>query len=793
MAVRKTIAGTVFQGIKNMRLDWNANAKGRYTTQASRASRLLPGMITKQPVNPVTSWPLAWKAPDVSGIVKNGTTYHKPMINVPTGTTQVNNGSVLDDTEFYKLPTSKTPLSDRSLPKDVFAPNYSDIDVMDNSQLRQYMDEAYIKGGVVSKEEQARLLRAQRRMQELQIKQLQDSQNNPYTTEIARAQADRAKIASGDLTSEQIKSKSIQEKVLNEQQREQMIQAEELAKQEKERTLDSLNRTGMAASTVAQNALQQIDMNLTKTIKLYDDIRIAELAKRDEEMRGGNLQRIQQYDTYINQLQQQSQEYQNSIAEQINEFNQSANTSYEEKLQNLFSVSQSLEKQTNVEYDEEDDATAQNYAAIILDSKGDIDKDVLGTVPQYLIPLVYKYAATMRGLKGKEYDFMSGKRGVWTLDPETGEPIYTPEPWDTYSWQSVDKTKYGSTPAVRNNNPWNISDTSFGGEKIPWERFTVFATPKEWRDALVAKIKYNQTDPSSRYYGKSILDYFKIYAPEGENDPVGYANSVAKALGVGVNTKVSQVDASKFAEQIAKHEDKNSYQMLQDMGIIGFWESLNSIGNYLIQNQNRWVWFSEEDVKQYTDAVNYYVQSGNSDMLWQLLRENIMTDKNMSEEVYKNQSLISEVETAKQLLDNLASSWTGNTWFLSSIAEQLARRVGTTTSVELAKANNQLGILLANYIRSISGTAASDTEVSRLIDKLPQIKNSSELNMALITQIVDQARANARKRVEFKYKFTPRMIQKAFPEFYSNTEWFGGGISSPVSQNNSSYDLSKAR
>lgn len=79
--------------------------------------------------------------------------------------------------------------------------------------------------------------------------------------------------------------------------------------------------------------------------------------------------------------------------------------------------------------------------------------------------------------------------------------------------------------------------------------------------------------------------------------------------------------------------------------------------------------------------------------------------------------------------------------------------MGTTTDVQLAMANNQLGILLANYIRSISGTAASDTEVSRLIDKLPQIKNVDSLNTALITQIVDQARNNAKQRIEFKYKF----------------------------------------
>lgn len=85
--------------------------------------------------------------------------------------------------------------------------------------------------------------------------------------------------------------------------------------------------------------------------------------------------------------------------------------------------------------------------------------------------------------------------------------------------------------------------------------FAQFATPEDGFDALVEKIKFNQNSPQSRYYGKTIAEYFKLYAPSSDgNNPINYANSVAKQLGVSVNTKISQLDPVQFARHIAKHD-----------------------------------------------------------------------------------------------------------------------------------------------------------------------------------------------------------------------------------------------
>lgn len=114
---------------------------------------------------------------------------------------------------------------------------------------------------------------------------------------------------------------------------------------------------------------------------------------------------------------------------------------------------------------------------------------------------------------------------------------------------------------LKNNNPWNIKDTQFWNVIGTWANgFAQFATPEDWFDALVEKVKFNQTNPSSRYYGKTIAEYFQIYAPSSDgNDPKGYAQDVANKLWVSVNTPISQVDPIKFAAAIAKHDSWYDY------------------------------------------------------------------------------------------------------------------------------------------------------------------------------------------------------------------------------------------
>ena len=144
-------------------------------------------------------------------------------------------------------------------------------------------------------------------------------------------------------------------------------------------------------------------------------------------------------------------------------------------------------------------------------------------------------------------------------------------------FQSIDRQsaiwKYWSTPAIRNFNPWNIMDTWFGWQKIEWERFTVFSSPQEWFNALVAKIQNIQNWWSKVYSpDMTLLQYIGKYAPSSDNNnPQWYANAIANNLGISINTKIGQIDPVKLAEEHARHEDGNSYRMLKDIWIIWWW------------------------------------------------------------------------------------------------------------------------------------------------------------------------------------------------------------------------------
>lgn len=57
-------------------------------------------------------------------------------------------------------------------------------------------------------------------------------------------------------------------------------------------------------------------------------------------------------------------------------------------------------------------------------------------------------------------------------------------------------------------------DTAFGGKKVAGERFTVFDSPKQGFDALIAKIDNIKAGGSKTYQpDMTLLAYIEKYAP----------------------------------------------------------------------------------------------------------------------------------------------------------------------------------------------------------------------------------------------------------------------------------------
>lgn len=98
----------------------------------------------------------------------------------------------------------------------------------------------------------------------------------------------------------------------------------------------------------------------------------------------------------------------------------------------------------------------------------------------------------------------------------------------------------------------NVLGTAKAGSK-----FQAFGSYEEGKNALLHQLKLYQTGKTRNPVGpnSSLLEAMSVYAPSSDNnDPQGYANFIAKQIGVSANTPISQIDTDKWAGAIEKME-----------------------------------------------------------------------------------------------------------------------------------------------------------------------------------------------------------------------------------------------
>ena len=66
---------------------------------------------------------------------------------------------------------------------------------------------------------------------------------------------------------------------------------------------------------------------------------------------------------------------------------------------------------------------------------------------------------------------------------------------------------------------------------------------------------------------------------------------------------------------------------------------------------------------------------------------------------------------------------------------------------------------MANYIKSISGTAASDAEVQRLMGNMANISNVKELNNTIIKQVRDNAQSSIKSMIDTRMYGMPEELK----------------------------------
>lgn len=78
---------------------------------------------------------------------------------------------------------------------------------------------------------------------------------------------------------------------------------------------------------------------------------------------------------------------------------------------------------------------------------------------------------------------------------------------------------------------------------------------------------------------------------------------------------------------------------------------------------------------------------------------------------------------------------------------------------------------MANYIRSISGTAASDVEVQRLMGNMAQIGNVKNLNTAIVEQVKNNGMNNIKQMIDNRMYGMPESLKpQVFGDIYTNSQ-----------------------
>lgn len=106
---------------------------------------------------------------------------------------------------------------------------------------------------------------------------------------------------------------------------------------------------------------------------------------------------------------------------------------------------------------------------------------------------------------------------------------------------------------------------------------------------------------------------------------------------------------------------------------------------------------------------------------------------------------LTALKDAETLLREVPTNYLRGTW------EDTMRALGTTSDPKLVQLGTQMGTILANYMRSISGAAIAESEAARLSKLIPNYRNTLTVNKNQIQGFSDALRSF--DNAFYQYKF----------------------------------------
>jgi len=293
-----------------------------------------------------------------------------------------------------------------------------------------------------------------------------------------------------------------------------------------------------------------------------------------------------------------------------------------------------------------------------------------------------------------------------------------------------------------------------------------------WR-LFIDPIDIRKTQTNSQSASVGSIAVFE-YAPDAN------VSDLAKQFGhVAIVTSVN-ADWSFNTIESNKNNDKKVFKRsnLQASETVGFfdptkwleqqqtpwaWWNLKQLAEYLIDTQPRWAWFSDNDTELFTKAVNKYAERWDRATIIQLYRDLILKDKENITILKTSTFISSRISQTQDLMKQYMDSWKKMNIFNGSI-QDVTEKLGESWDPLLVQIGQNIGMLTADYIRNISGTAAADKEVERLTRLLPNTSSTFDRNMLLSDWFRDRIVEEAESSLSISMGKNKWMIYEVFDE-----------------------------
>lgn len=339
-----------------------------------------------------------------------------------------------------------------------------------------------------------------------------------------------------------------------------------------------------------------------------------------------------------------------------------------------------------------------------------------------------------------------------------------------YPWQA----------RAKNNNPWGITwwaasqglkdarDSAWisywKGTSRPWNEwwsYVEFPTIEDWLEAQWIALSRGWGDINQRLQAR-------VWTSEGSN----YAQTVMGWAWIPKGKKftdLSDQEAQALQMAVIRKESPWLYKLLNSSSPTWPNSDLNALADYLIDTQPRGAGYSDDDVKAYSDAIRKYASRGDKETVYQLYRNQVLKDKNNAT-VYDNATDIqSGINNLQSLIKQYENSG-GKMNIFNGTIQKVIQKTWSAGNPLLLQISQQLGMLTADYIRQISGTAAADKEVERLTALMPSLNSTFDRAIILSDWFKKRVGKTAQNAIENTMGKNKGMFKEIFGEL-EGTSW----------------------